>query len=47
MKRGKKLSADMIELIKELRKKGYKISYICKELSVNKNTVLKYSKEES
>lgn len=45
MKRGKRLSEVTINKIKELRQQGYKIKYICKVLDVNKNSVLKYSKE--
>ena len=45
MKRGKRLSDLTIEQIKELRRQGYRIKYICKILNVNKNSVVKYGKE--
>ena len=45
MKRGKRLSDKTIEQIKELRRQGYRIKYICEKLNINKNSVLKYSKE--
>lgn len=45
MKRGKRLSEVTINKIKELREQGYRIKYICKLLNVNKNSVVKYSKE--
>lgn len=44
MKKGRKLSEEIIDTIKKMRSEGYKISYICKALSVNKNTVVKYTK---
>lgn len=40
----KKLDEETIKEIIRLRKEGYKIRHICKQLSVNKNTVVKYSK---
>ena len=45
MKRGKRLSDKTIEQIKELRRQGYRIKYISKLLNINKNTVVKYSRE--
>ena len=45
MKRGKRLSEKTIQQIKELRRQGYRIKYICKLLNINKNSVDKYCKE--
>lgn len=41
----KRLSDDVVSKIKELRENGYRIKYICKELNVSKNTVVKYAKK--
>lgn len=41
-----KLKPEVIEQIQLMRKEGYKIKDICEKLSVNKNTVIKYSKKE-
>lgn len=46
MTRGKRLSELTINKIKELRRQGYRIKYICKVLGINKNSVVKYSKIE-
>lgn len=43
---GKKLPKRIIDKIRSLRKEGYKISYICEKLNINKNTVVKYSKTD-
>ena len=42
----KRLDGETINKIKQLRKDGYKIKDVCKMLKVNKNTVVKYSKDE-
>lgn len=44
MKQGKRLTKEQISDIIRLRKEGYRIKYISEKLSVNKNTVVKYSK---
>lgn len=44
MNKGRRLTDEVINRIKELRWQGYRIRYICKELGVSKNTVLKYGK---